>query len=359
MNYYIEFNPKYTKIEGKLLRKIILDFNKKKKNFYNLDELESLNIKNDTESFFNKFSKKSIIYCFNEKKGIINPISHFIFYGNTIEFYLTSFFEDILLDKNEFKILNLKSTLLFNEHFSKNFYYIFMCKNLEKKEFLITLEEFKDSLGISEYERYYDFEKYILKPLKKDIDENSDYILKFEKYKKNDYINSKVTGIIFKIIEKNYQDRINTTNLLMSMITVKINDYKGLFDMIYKSLNIFLKTEIEEFIIKSIHESKKSKKNFEELLNTYLNKKNNHELIAEFQKKFSSPIELENSLSEVLRNAKKPNFLEREFSSTQFLMKLYFSKEGEELRFQKDNILIIIKYYKKSLSFVSIYEVSK
>jgi len=37
-------------------------------------------------------------------------------------------------------------------------------------------------------------------------------------------------------------------------------------------------------------------------------------------------------------------------------MKLYFSKEGEELNFQKDNLLITIRYSKKSATQIKIYE---
>lgn len=63
-------------------------------------------------------------------------------------------------------------------------------------------------------------------------------------------------------------------------------------------------------------------------------------------------------LSNVLRSIKKPNFLEKEFASTQFLMKLYFSKEGEELNFQKDSLLITIRYSKKNSSHIKIYEIN-
>lgn len=90
---------------------------------------------------------------------------------------------------------------------------------------------------------------------------------------KNDFKNSKVTGLIFKLSEKNSEEKIKMTNYLISLISVKISDYKRLYDLIYNSLNNHLKTEIEILIHKSATESKKYKKNFEDILEQYLNKK--------------------------------------------------------------------------------------
>ena len=164
------------------------------------------------------------------------------------------------MKKNDFKILNLKNTLLFQENFTKNFYYSFMIKNLEKREFIVTLDEFKNSLGFNEYERFYDFERNILKKIKYDIDSTTDYVLDFEKSKRNDFKNSKVTGLNFKLTDKNSEEKIKLANYLISLVSVKINDYKRLYDLIYNSLNNHLKTEIEIFIQKAASESKKQKK---------------------------------------------------------------------------------------------------
>ena len=356
MSLFVDFIPKYTKVEKILLQKIIRDFLGKKKTIYEIDELDLPKLKNDMDAFLDRFVKKGISYILHESRGTLLPISYYLINNDLIEFHLNPFLEDALLEKNDFKILNLKNTLLFQENFTKNFYYSFMIKNLEKREFIVTLDEFQNSLGFNEYERFYDFERNILKKIKYDIDSTTDYVLDFEKSKRNDFKNSKVTGLNFKLTDKNSEEKIKLANYLISLVSVKINDYKRLYDLIYNSLNNHLKTEIEIFIQKAASESKKQKKVFEDVLEQFLNKKSHYKLLTEFQGNFSNPIELEHMLSNVLKSIKKPNFLEREFASTQFLMKLYFSKEGEELNFQKDNLLITIRYSKKSATQIKIYE---
>lgn len=356
MNLFINFNPKYTKSEKILLQKIVRDFLDKKKTIYEIKNLPLSKLKNDTDNYLERFVKKGISFIIEETHGTILPISYYIISKNHIEFFLSPILEDALLEKNDFKVLDLRATLFFEENFTKNFYYMFIINNREKNEFYLTLDQFKESLELNEYERFYDFERNILKKIKSDIDINSNYIIEFEKIKMNDHKNSRVTGLNFKLTDKKSEEKTKLANFLISLVSAKITDYKKLYDIIYNGLNNHHKTELEILIQKASKESKKQKIDVENILEKLLNKKSHYKLLTEFHNTFTNPIELANALSKILKNINMENFLEKEIYSTQFLMKLYFSKDNEELTFQNDGIIVTIKYSRKSTSYIKIYE---
>lgn len=356
MSFYIDFNPKYTKTEKYLLQKIIKDFLSKKKTTYDLRELKIPKIKNDMENFLERFVKKGISFVSDNYKGTFLPISHYFIKDTSIDFFLSTFLEDALLERNELSNLHLKFTLLFEEHYTKDFYYSFVIKNIRKREFLVTLDELKLSLNFNEYERFYDFERNVLKKLKYDIDTHTDYILEFEKEKRNDFKNSKITGLMFKITDKNSEEKIKLTNNLISSVSSKTTDYKRLYDLIYSGLDSYLPSEIENFLQKSLTESKKRKLPFESVFEDSIRRKSNYKLISEFQGKFNSPVELDHMLKNVINGLNLNDFSEKDINSTKLIMKLYFCKEGEVFDIQKNGILVNIKYSKKDISLVKIYE---
>ena len=81
---------------------------------------------------------------------------------------------------------------------------------------------------------------------------NCAYVDEFEKEKRNDFKNSKITGLIFKITDKNSEEKIKLTNNLISSVSSKTTDYKRLYDLIYSGLDSYLPSEIENFLQKSL-----------------------------------------------------------------------------------------------------------
>lgn len=135
---------------------LIDDTLKSKKLVYSLSELGIPDFKGSKTSFLERFVKKGIHYSFKENIGIIMPISHYNILENNISFFFTDTFKGAILEENNFKELELKYVLKFEENFTKYFYYNFVTGVEKEKNIIISLDEFRNLLGFREYERFYE-----------------------------------------------------------------------------------------------------------------------------------------------------------------------------------------------------------
>ena len=127
--------------------------------------------------------------------------------------------------------------------------------------------------------------------------------------------------------------------------------------MLYKTLNYVSFEELNSalaFIIKNHN------KNFciEEEIERYINNKfrlNHYKKIDSFYENIKNPLKFQNSIYKKLSKTVDSEIFKNNITSTNFLKKLYFAKEGEQLFFEGENIIISIKYSKKSESLVEIY----
>ncbi|MGL6121005.1 MAG: hypothetical protein ACRC0V_10910, partial [Fusobacteriaceae bacterium] len=74
-----------------------------------------------------------------------------------------------------------------------------MMRNLNQGEFLLTKNELKEILGVEQesYERFFDFEKIILKPVLEDINNLTQYNISYNKIKNTEGSTSKIVKIQF------------------------------------------------------------------------------------------------------------------------------------------------------------------
>ena len=358
MEINIEIIPKYVKPEIQLLNMLIDDILKNKKLIYNLSEISVPNLKGSRLLFLERFVKKGIHYAFKDNSGIILPVSHYNISKNNISFFLSDVFKKAILEENIFSVLDLKYILKFEENFTKYFYYNFIADVEEKKNIIISLENLRNILNLKEYERFYDFEINILKKLKKDIDLKTNYILEYEKIKSGEFKNNKVTAIEFSIYNKTSKIKNEQVNELMTLIASRIKDFKYTYNILYKALEYLSSEDLKKYL-KLILKNTPNNSSIDEEINKFINNKfrlSKYEKIYEFSENFKNPLKMQNFIYKKLAGVVDLKFLKDNLTSTEFLKKIYFAKDGEQLFFENENIIISIRYFKNKETSIEVFQ---
>ena len=358
MNLSIEINPKYIKQETQLLNILIDDTIKNKKLIYSFSELAIPELKGSKRAFLERFIRKGINYSFKDNEGVIIPVSCYNISQNNISFTLTDTFKNAILEENTFEILKLKYVLKFEESFTKYFYYNFVLNVEKEKNIIIPLEELRGILNLREYERFYDFEINILKKLKKDIDLKTNYILEYQKIKSGEFKNNKVTAIEFSVYNKVSKIKNEQVNELMTIIAQHIKDFKYTYDLLYKTLEYVSFEELKSSL-KLILKNISNVSNIDEELNRFINNKfklHSYKKICEFSEEFKNPLKMQNFIYKKLIGITNLNFFKDNLTSTEFLKKIYFAKEGEQMFFEGDDVIVSIRYFKKKASLIEVFQ---
>lgn len=358
MEINIEIIPKYVKPEFQLLNMLIEDILKNKKLIYSLSEISVPSLKGSKLLFLERFVKKGIHYTFKENSGIILPVSHYNISKNNISFFLSDTFKKAILEENIFSVLELKYILKFEENFTKYFYYNFITDVEDEKNIIISLEDLRNLLNLKEYERFYDFEINILKKLKKDIDLKTNYILGYEKIKSGEFKNNKVTAIEFSIYNKISKIKNEQVNELMTLIASHVKDFKYTYNILYKALEYLSLEELKKYL-KLILKNIPNNSNIDEELNKFINNKfrlSKYEKIYEISENFKNPFKMQNFIYKKLAGMVDLEFLKDNLTSTEFLKKIYFAKDGEQLFFENENIIISIKYFRSKESSIEVFQ---
>lgn len=153
--------------------------------------------------------KEIVIKTDTDKKGekeiITGWLSSIEYKGNgRIELEFSSKLIPYLLQlKERFTRYELKNVLYLDNKYALRIYeFLKQYENIGKRKF--SLEQLKEYLMIqNQYDRIYDFERFILKPAKDEINEKTDITIDYEKIKKGRII----TEILFTIQPKE-QDKI-------------------------------------------------------------------------------------------------------------------------------------------------------
>lgn len=112
-----------------------------------------------------------------------------------------------------------------------------------KKEgigFQISMEELKDMLQIeTEYNRFYDFERYVIKDVIDDINENSFSKISYQKLKKGSSSTHKVESIVFYMLNSKQITLKEETNLLLELVKYRVKDLSTINHMIRTTVKKF------------------------------------------------------------------------------------------------------------------------
>ncbi|MGL5052643.1 MAG: hypothetical protein ACRC5W_03505 [Cetobacterium sp.] len=207
---FIDTDKKLNKKERDFLEVIREKYKNKNEKYVIFTEKELLNIVKDKTSiqdFLDKFSKRRIHLKLVEKDEEIffSSFPIFDFYLRNREEYRLYVSRSLksLKESGIFDDIDLLLILLFRD--KKSFQlYLAMIKNRNHNGFLISRDNLKELLGVGQenYERFYDFEKTILKPALEDINQLTKYNIEYSKIKSSEGFTSKIMEIEFKFSHK-------------------------------------------------------------------------------------------------------------------------------------------------------------
>ena len=377
-NFSVFTNKALNKKEKKFLKTLyiscgIIDKNNSEISYKTEDILSILNYDSITrlEKFLNNIISKRVFYRIEEdnkllQNGSFGIINSYSVYKGKVYFLLS---EEILLsfvEKTLFSYLKIDKFIFMEENFSYNLYLYLIPLFYNQKEVNIELDKLKNILNAeTSYERFYDFEKYILKKAIEDIVTFSKYNLSYYKMKTGKNINNKVTAIKFILNNKkpgNYFDVKHAANELLNMVKVSITNINEMYELI---LLYIVKRNYDYVLINIKYVLANYTDNIEKHLKRSLlydlgntEKTDKYTLYVEDIAYFKTPFILQMNLWRHLNKVSSeiPDYddVNRLYYSD-FFKKIIKLKDKEEFDFTNDSVRIFIKYNVKEESIIRIY----
>lgn len=337
------------------------------KKLLTLGELESI------LKVFQKLAEKVISYnIFRleilERKGAFSIISSYYIEKNYIKVIFTEEFRSIF-KKNSYFQMNDFDILLFFQNSSAITLYNFLKFNISmNKSIEISIHKLKSILGLEDsYDRFFDFEKMVLKPAFKEIAQVTKKNIEYTKIKNKDASNSKIIGLLLEIKDINEQEKFALANDILEKIENNVNlgeDRKEIFERVFKALD----DRSFEQVIKNVnyslaHYPKNGfKVFFEEALdlnyadNRFKNKitkfSETYKCIENIEKKYSSLAQLHSDLFKILANLRF-HYLTL---NPQFLKSLQSLKLRKELEYFDSDFIIFAEYNENEISYITFFE---
>lgn len=262
-NIFIEFSKKLSKKERDFLRSVDISSNSVTvhlETLYKIFEVKEEPKVIELEKLLFKFFSKNItiIDSNSNLKKRFNILNSYFFERDYVIFEFSSH----ILDEK------IKKMLKFKERYSYRFYQEIL--NSEKSILNISMNNLRDILEIQEtYDRFYDIEKNLLKPIFKDLTTIGELDIEYEKNKSGEYKSAKILGI--KII-KDYKN--SETNEVKPIFTLT-KTFKNLFELHSELMEIYKKLKGDTSYISNYHFNSKllvkiyNIKNDETLVYTY------------------------------------------------------------------------------------------
>lgn len=369
-NIYVDLKVRTSKVENKIFQ-IILE--KIRENIENLDNIYNLGLniefKEISESFQNiEIALKGLMgkgidinYLKGERRifNTFNYVTSYTYNGEIFNIFiplniLNCFKKNTL----EYKI-SLRTFFYLRKKAVINFFNLLIKDIEQNRDIEVSLEELRDIFEISKesYDRFFDFEKNILKPLVEKVNNYSNFVIEYEKIKKGENKNNKVIGIRFKIHNIEIEKNKGETNYLIQIIKNMITDYQEIWESINSSIQhygfestrrniLFLKEnglEISDDDIKIY--LKNDGRNIEEIL-----KISDHILIKEKYSIYKDSNTFLKTIYDTIIGYDFYYSLNFNFLS---IIKNY--REGESL-YYKDSTFVIFGNYKNNKGFFKIFE---
>ena len=377
-NFSVFTNKSLNKKEKKFLKTLyiscgIIDKNNSEISYKTEDILSILNYDSIArlEKFLNNIISKRVFYRIEEdnkllQNGSFGIINSYSVYKGKVYFLLS---EEILLsfvEKTLFSYLKIDKFIFMEENFSYNLYLYLIPLFYNQKEVNIELDKLKNILNAeTSYERFYDFEKYILKKAIEDIVTFSKYNLSYYKMKTGKNINNKVTAIKFILNNKkpgNYFDVKYAANELLNMVKSHITNINEMYELI---LLYIVKRNYDYVLINIKYVLANYTDNIEKHLKRSLlydlgntEKTDKYTLYVEDIAYFKTPFILQMNLWRHLNKVSSeiPDYddVNRLYYSD-FFKKIIKLKDKEEFDFTNDSVRIFIKYNEKEESIIRIY----
>ena len=248
-----------------------------------------------------------------------------------------------------------------NDSFSFNFYNNII-KNLKNKnEVTLPVSLVKMYLNTdNKYERFFDFEKYILKKAISDINTFTDFSVEYEKIKESKKATNKIISINFFINKsrQSYKPYDNKIYKMLELIKEKISNPEE----IYHLFVLYVTKRGYKYVYDNINYVKSSfsedfEKNLKKALMLNL-ASNNLKLFVNVSKSVKSPIvlfyTLTRKLNKIKRHYPKIEELMHNFKLRNIDSISYFN-DKDSFEFSNKHIRIFVKYYSDKKSIIEIY----
>ena len=379
----IYFSEKFTNLKNTINLKFSKKITKNEKNFFKLlffriasdsSFLEKAEIRfeellsilefpsiNDFTPFFNALMEKHIFFSTDMQfSGSFGIISSFTLYSDYCHIFFTEEFKNCFsLKKNFFSLLEIEKFIFMNDSFSFSFYNNIIKNFKDKNEITLPVSLVKTYLNTNDkYERFFDFEKYILKKAILDINTFTDFSIEYEKIKEHKKATNKITSISFYInkSKQSYKPFDNKIYKMLELIKEKISNPEE----IYHLFVLYVTKRGYKYVYDNINYAKNSKdfeKNLKKALMLNL-ASNKLKLFVNVSKTVKSPIVLFYTLT------RKLNKIKRHYPKIEELMYNFKLKNIDSISYFNDNdsfefsnkyIRIFVKYYSSKKSIIEIY----
>lgn len=350
-NYKIMFSSFPTKNEKILIKNFI----HKKIEKYTISELLSLfNVnKGELYNILDKFQTKTVKIDINNE---INSYNLFYGYESTSNIVVMNF-GNILKNSTQISgTLDLAILSALQEKYTLRFYLKF-CQDIKDSQKIdIDIQSLKEILDTNSYERFYDFERFILKNISGDIEENSPYLVFYDKIKSGESKNNKIISLRFIITNKNFY-----ANSKFSIEILEKNSQYNNFNTAVTKISELLNKYSKETILKGINNLSKGQIVEEHLDNIIKNELlENNILISHIKKNTDNIIVLQKLLFDEMNRVKETEIFEDKILKSHFNKKFYMINIEKKLFFDTKNLRIEIlelsdkeydiKIYRKSPS---------
>ncbi|MBP9477514.1 MAG: replication initiation protein [Sebaldella sp.] len=229
----------------------LIDLKQKTNQFSNLEIFKILNDFQNLRITYNIFTDKM------EYTGNFSVVSSYkVINHDKLEITFSSDFINTFKKDHFLSEININIFFSFTLFYSIHLYNFLTNKLADFPYTKIDLDKLKEILNIkNNYNRIYDFEKYILQPSLNEINKLSNINFFYNKIKKNNKRNAKVLGFEFFSITEKKLDKINSILLYFN----NPEDCDGLFHKIIYTLNSISYDEFLEIIKRMDNEVKNSK----------------------------------------------------------------------------------------------------
>lgn len=379
----IYFSEKFTNLKNTINLKFSKKITKNEKNFFKLlffriasdsSFLEKAEIRfeellsilefpaiNDFTPFFNALTEKHIFFSTDMQfSGSFGIISSFVLYSDYCHIFFTEEFKNCFsLKKNFFSLLEIEKFIFMNDSFSFSFYNNIIKNFKDKNEITLPVSLVKTYLNANDkYERFFDFEKYILKKAMLDINTFTDFSIEYEKIKEHKKATNKITSISFSInkSKQSYKPFDNKIYKMLELIKEKISNPEE----IYHLFVLYVSKRGYKYVYDNINYAKNSKdfeKNLKKALMLNL-ASNKLKLFVNVSKTVKSPIvlfyTLTRKLNKIKRHYPKIEELMYDFKLKNIDSISYFN-DNDSFEFSNKYIRIFVKYYSSKKSIIEIY----
>ena len=379
----IYFSEKFTNLKNTINLKFSKKITKNEKNFFKLlffriasdsSFLEKAEIRfeellsildfpsiNDFTPFFNALIEKHIFFSTDMQfSGSFGIISSFVLYSDYCHIFFTEEFKNCFsLKKNFFSLLEIEKFIFMNDSFSFSFYNNIIKNFKDKNEITLPVSLVKTYLNSNDkYERFFDFEKYILKKAILDINTFTDFSIEYEKIKEHKKATNKITSISFYInkSKQSYKPFDNKIYKMLEPIKEKISNPEE----IYHLFVLYVSKRGYKYVYDNINYAKNYKdfeKNLKKALMLNL-ASNKLKLFVNVSKTVKSPIVLFYTLTRKLNKIKRhyPKIEELMYNfKLKNINSISYFNDNDSFEFSNKYIRIFVKYYSSKKSIIEIY----